>query len=147
MFKLERSKWKTFEGEWVSFEETETYENYITKNFTKHKLNEMDGIQMDVHDQLSRSHGKTLNIVSFLTKSTLGKFSRKNKWKLEVWLKQKGSGRNSSVSCDVVLMRPMKKTVYSKKLAGSLNEAVKSSLCAIENSLHGEKKILNQGVY
>ena len=127
-----------FEDEWVSFEETETYKNYIIKNSNANSLKEVKNMEMEVHNQLGINYGKTLNTVSFFAQSTLEKFAKKNKWKLEVWLDEKNSKKNPKISCGVALVRPRKSTIYAKKVAGNLNEAIKQSLNVIEKSIRRE---------
>lgn len=67
------------EDEWVSFDETETYQNYISKNSHVKSFKETMNMEMEVHNQMNINYEKTLNTVSFFTKSSLGKFSKKKK--------------------------------------------------------------------
>jgi hypothetical protein len=148
LLKLNNGEWILDDNEWVPFDQTQTYKNYIARKM-KDKGNrsvnsavqprEVNEMELEVHNKLDINYNKTLSAISFFTKAALGKFARKKEWKLEVWLEERNSKRNPTFSCGVALLRPKKSTIYAKKVSGNLNEALKRSVAVIEKSIRREE--------
>ena len=140
--KLGVKKWEKLEEKWIPFHKTKAYHNYLLKKRKSKKQKENDkeviGMDVEVHNKLGINYSKTLNTISFFAKTHLGKFSKKNKWKLEIWLDEKNSKHSPTISCGMALMRPNKTTIYVKKAAGNLNKAVKQSVGVIEKAIRKE---------
>jgi hypothetical protein len=130
---------KSFGESWVALRENHNYKNYTMKNSNvKYSTGEMN-MEMELHNQLNTEYGKTLNTVSFFTKSALSKFSKKDKWKLEIWLDEKDPQNHSGITCGLALRRANKGTIYVRKKAVTLNEAIKKSINVLERSIRREK--------
>ena len=139
--KLRKKKWQALEDEkWVSFDEKKKYRNFLSKkNKIGNSSREIKEMDLEVHNQLGINYNKTLSTISFFAKSTLGKFAKKNKWKLEVWLDEENPKGNPTISCAVALVRPRRGTIYAKKVAQSLNEAIKKSVGILEKTIDREE--------
>jgi hypothetical protein len=92
-------------------------------------------MKMEVINQVDLNYDRTLNTVNFFAKNVLGKYPKQNKWKVKVWLHEKGGKTNLTFTCGIELFRPRKGTIYAKKESGSLNEAVKKSFNTVEKSV------------
>jgi hypothetical protein len=123
---------------WISFDKTKAYQNYMLKNGKNKSRREAMNMEVKIHNQLGINYDKTLTTVSYIANATLGKFSKKNRWRLEVWLDEKASKSNPLINCGVALIRPKKETIYAKKHAGNLKVAIKQSIGVIEKSIRRE---------
>lgn len=136
---LNENKWMPCEDKWISYEKTETYQNYIIRNSSANEFKEEKNMELELYNQSTINYGKTLSAISFFSKSALGKFTKKDNWKLKVWLGETNAKVSSKISCGIALIRPRKSKIYTKKVAGNFNEAIKQSLNVIEKSIRREK--------
>lgn len=132
--------WKPGEERWQSYNKTKFYKKYLQKTESSKKT--ANKVEMEVNNKLEVNYDKIKNVIRYFTNTILGKLA-KEKWKVKVWLDEKSSRRNSEVTCGVALVRPNKSTIYSKKVASSLNEAVKQSFRVVEKSVKRESKKLS----
>ena len=133
---MKSNKWKGCEHKWVSFDETKTYKKFKERNENRQESSEEKSyIEMKLHNQVDINHSKTVRTIKFFVKSILGKFIRNRKWKLEVWLDENKDHHNTSIICGVALKRPKKDTIYVRKQAPSVKEALKQTLRTIEKSV------------
>ena len=134
---MKSNKWKPCEHEWVSFDETYTYEKF-KKNESTNENKEENLMEMELHNQVDINHKRTLSTIQFFMNAVLGKFSKNDKWKLEVWLDENQNKHNASIVCGMALKRPRRATIYTRKKASSLKDAVKNALKVIEKSIRRE---------
>lgn len=132
--------------EWIPFEETEAYLNYMLKNDELKAFKEDESMEMEVHNQSKTDYSKVINTVSFFAQSALGKFPKKKKWRIEVWLDERNLKKGKQISCGVALVRPNKTVVYAKKMGENINEAIKNSLNTIEKSVRRESSKLTKDI-
>lgn len=72
---MKSNKWKPCEHEWVSFDETNTYEKF-KKNESTNEDKEENLMEMELHNQVDINHKRTLSTIQFFMNTVLGKFSK-----------------------------------------------------------------------
>ena len=121
---------------WESFEESDVYKRKESNSTNPENLN------IELHNNLDMNYQKTIDTIKFFLKSTLGKFSKNNQWKVEVWLDKenlKHADEDQLISCGVALKRPHLGTLYAKKMGASLNKAVSKSINVLEDAVRSER--------
>ena len=69
----------------------------------------------------------------------MGKFTKKKKWSLEIWLIENKSMEDPAIICGAALIRHKKNTIYAKKRGEDLHDAIRKSVGAIEKSICRER--------
>lgn len=136
-----KKNWKAWEDKWVSYKNmrSQRKSNKQKMQEVSHDTDSNSAMNLQVHNQLKINHKRTWSIVNFLIRNILGKFSRTKGWKLEIWLKERKTKKNTKVVCGVALKRPKKGTVYAQKVASSVTQAVKDSVRVIESIIRKEE--------
>lgn len=124
------SEWKPIEDDWQSFEDTESY-----KRFKKKQNSRRSALKVLIHDRIGLNHEKALKTVRFHAEKSLRSLTKKRSWVLDVWIDETSDKSREEIICGVALKRPNKATIYSRKVAGSLNQAIKKSVKVLQNTL------------